>query len=164
MKIRYFLINYFIRFFCSDELYNFEMESEEDEDEVIERRRRERQAIVSKYTGTTSQPASIATSVTSKASESDSDSSSSDESEDSDSVDKRATEDLEKDLELSQDKRRNVVGKDDEDSKDGVPDEKPTDGDEETEKNGDMLATDDMFSENYSVSLFILICQDFFIN
>lgn len=137
----------------SDEMYNFEMESEEDEDEIIERRRKERQAILTKYTVSTSQPVSIATSVTSKASDSDSDSSSSDESEDSTTVEQRAKEDFERDLEWSSSQnKKGSISKEEEDSQDALSKEKTEGKDDESSKNGDMFGVDDMFSENYEVS------------
>lgn len=126
------------------------MESEEDENEIIEQRRKQRQAIVNKYAGITSEPVSLATSVTSKASDSDSSSSSSDESDDSNTVEKRATEDFEEDMALSRDQKQSDSV---DDSKDDTTDVTSKDA-QESSKNGDMFAVDDMFSENYSVSPF----------
>lgn len=141
----------------SNELYNFEMESEEDEEEIIRRRRQQRQEIVNKYQGgTPSAPVSVATSVTSqsKDSDSDSDSSDSDNSDYSNAIDKQATEDLEKDLVLSASKGKAPDSKSE--TKDTESENKSnsdSNKDEQTSKNGDMFAVDDMFSEHYSVSI-----------
>ncbi|EDO47304.1 predicted protein [Nematostella vectensis] len=132
----------------SNELVNFELDSdEEDVDKIIERRRRQRQAIVRKYLppGATpgSLPPSAATSVTSQGASDDSDSDeNSTDSEDSDTVEKRATADLESDLAFAdqEDGENKSEGKENEQQE----------GEEETSKNGDMFAKDDMFSEHYS--------------
>lgn len=137
--------HYYINHHFSDEMYDFEMKSdEEDEDAIIEKRRKQRQAIVNKYTGITSQPVSIATPASSQDSDSSSSSSSSDES-DSDEGDD--TKDIQKEL-VSYKTKINLNGKEDQDAK-----KKQETETNESSKNGDMFAADDMFSENYSVSI-----------
>ena len=127
----------------SADLYNFEMEEEEQEDEdaIIEKRRLQRLAILQKYQGTTSNAPSIATSVVSQSPSADRS-----DSEDSDAVEKLATEDLEKEIALANSQTRNEL-------KDAAK-EKESKPDSETKSGvGDMFADDDMFSDNYSVSI-----------
>ena len=127
----------------SADLYNFEMEDEEQEDEdaIIEKRRLQRLAILQKYQGTTSNAPSIATSVVSQSPSADRS-----DSEDSDAVEKLATEDLEKEIALANSQTRNEL-------KDAAK-EKESKPDSETKSGvGDMFADDDMFSDNYSVSI-----------
>ena len=148
------------------------MESEEDEEAIIEKRRQQRLAIVQKYetisTATSSKAASVASSAQS---DSDSDSSS---DEDSDAVDRRATKDLEEDIELvaSHSGRgvitATVMAKPSKEvgtpqiRRDGkLQDSKPVAEDTHKEtsstNNGDMFAEGDMFSENYSVSKILAV-------
>lgn len=119
-----------------------EEEEQEDEDAIIEKRRLQRLAILQKYQGTTSNAPSIATSLVSQ-----SPSGERSDSEDSDAVEKLATEDLEKEIALANSQTRNEF-------KDAV--QKGNDSKQESETKsgvGDMFADDDMFSDNYSVSI-----------
>lgn len=133
------------------DLDNFEMDEEqnEDEDAIIERRRRQRLAILKKYqaSGTTSNaPSTVASNVSQSADERS-------DSEDSDTVEKLATEDLEKEIALasSQAAKEFKGAMRENDSNLGNQSDGPV-----TEKTkavvGDMFADDDMFSENYNVS------------
>ncbi|XP_044175917.1 serine/threonine-protein kinase PRP4 homolog [Acropora millepora] len=131
------------------DLDNFEMDEEqnEDEDAIIERRRRQRLAILKKYqaSGTTSNaPSTVASNVSQSADERS-------DSEDSDTVEKLATEDLEKEIALasSQAAKEFKGAMRENDSNLGNQSDGPV-----TEKTkavvGDMFADDDMFSENYN--------------
>lgn len=118
-----------------------EEEEQEDEDAIIEKRRLQRLAILQKYQGTTSNAPSIATSLVSQSPLADRS-----DSEDSDTVEKLATEDLEKEIALANSQTRNEL-------KDAAK-EKESKQDSETKSGvGDMFADDDMFSDNYSVSI-----------
>lgn len=125
-------------------------EQNEDEDAIIERRRRQRLAILKKYqaSGTTSNaPSTVASIVSQSPADERSD------SEDSDTVEKLATEDLEKEIALasSQAVKELKGAMRENDSNLGNQPDGPV-----TEKAkavvGDMFADDDMFSENYNVS------------
>ena len=119
-----------------------EEEEQEDEDAIIEKRRLQRLAILQKYQGTTSNAPSIATSLVSQ-----SPSGERSDSEDSDAVEKLATEDLEKEIALANSQTRNEF-------KDAVQNENDSKQESETKSGvGDMFADDDMFSDNYSVSI-----------
>lgn len=119
-----------------------EEEEQEDEDAIIEKRRLQRLAILQKYQGTTSNAPSIATSLVSQ-----SPSGERSDSEDSDAVEKLATEDLEKEIALANSQTRNEF-------KDAVQKENDSKQESETKSGvGDMFADDDMFSDNYSVSI-----------
>lgn len=119
-----------------------EEEEQEDEDAIIEKRRLQRLAILQKYQGTTSNAPSIATSLVSQ-----SPSGERSDSEDSDTVEKLATEDLEKEIALANSQTRNEF-------KDAVQKENDSKQESETKSGvGDMFADDDMFSDNYSVSI-----------
>lgn len=119
-----------------------EEEEQEDEDAIIEKRRLQRLAILQKYQGTTSNAPSIATSLVSQ-----SPSGERSDSEDSDTVEKLATEDLEKEIALANSQTRNEF-------KDAVQNENDSKQESETKSGvGDMFADDDMFSDNYSVSI-----------
>lgn len=128
------------------DLYNFEMDEEEDEDEdaIIEKRRLQRLAILQKYQagGTASNAPSTVTSVVSQSPPDERS-----DSEDSDTVEKLATEDLEKEIALASSKTEKEL-------KDGRKENNSSSSSQaETEKKsaaGDMFADDDMFSENYS--------------
>ena len=120
-------------------------EEEEDEDAIIKKRRLQRLAILQKYQGTASNAPSTVTSVVSQSPPDERS-----DSEDSDTVEKQATEDLEQEIALanSQSERGLKDAKKDSDSS--------SNGQEGSEKKssvGDMFADDDMFSENYSVSV-----------
>ena len=107
-----------------------------------EKRRLQRLAILQKYQGTTSNAPSIATSLVSQ-----SPSGERSDSEDSDTVEKLATEDLEKEIALANSQTRNEF-------KDAVQNENDSKQESETKSGvGDMFADDDMFSDNYSVSI-----------
>lgn len=122
-------------------------EQNEDEDAIIERRRRQRLAILKKYqaSGVTSNaPSTVASNVSQSADERS-------DSEDSDTVEKLATEDLEKEIALasSQAAKEFKGAMRENDSNLGNQADGPV-----TEKTkavvGDMFADDDMFSENYN--------------
>ncbi|XP_073234228.1 uncharacterized protein [Porites lutea] len=126
------------------DLYNFQMdeEEEEDEDAIIEKRRLQRLAILQKYQGTASNAPSTVNSVVSQSPPDERS-----DSEDSDTVEKLATEDLEKEIALasSHTKKELKDGKKDNDSS--------SDSQADSQKKsavGDMFADDDMFSENYN--------------
>ena len=129
-------------FLPSTELYNFELESEEDEETIIAKRRQQRQAIVMKY----HTPASIgAQSVQSSTENSD--------SEGSDVVERRATDDLERDITtLATSQTTDALHALKTMAKPSKEGGTPT-----TEKKGeapngmDMFSAGDMFAEHYQV-------------
>ena len=131
----------------SVDLYNFQMdeEEEEDEDAIIEKRRLQRLAILQKYQGTASNAPSTVNSVVSQSPPGETS-----DSEDSDTVEKLATEDLEKEIALASSHTK-------EELKDGKKDnDSSSDSQADSQKKsavGDMFADDDMFSENYNVSV-----------
>lgn len=119
-------------------------DKEEDEDAIIEKRRLQRLAILKKYQGSgiSSNAPSTANSVVSQSPPGERS-----DSEDSDTVEKQATEDLEQEIALASSKTEKEL-------KD-VKDNMETKEEESETKSavGDMFADDDMFSDNYSVSL-----------
>ena len=138
----------------SVELYNFEMkgEEEEDEDTIIERRRLQRLAILQKYQ-TSGTGSNAPSSVPSVLSQTPSDARS--DSDDSDTVEKQATQDLEDEIAMANSQTDKAV-------KESKATEIPAKNNQEVNNQanlkgqkvvGDMFADDDMFSENYSVSL-----------
>ena len=120
-------------------------EEEEDEDAIIEKRRLQRLAILQKYQGTASNAPSTVNSVVSQSPPDESS-----DSEDSDTVEKLATEDLEKEIALASTHTKKEL-------KDGKKDnDSSSDSQADSQKKsavGDMFADDDMFSENYNVSV-----------
>lgn len=139
------------------------MESEEDEEVIIEKRRQQRLAIVQKYetlsTATSSKAASV---VSSDHSDSDSDSSS---DEDSDAVDRKATEDLEEDIQMVASQSGHgmtVMSKPSKETgssqgnRNGRPQINDSPSVDKQSNNGDMFADGDMFSENYNVSFSVV--------
>ena len=129
----------FCYLYFSVDLYNFEMEEEEEEDEdaIIEKRRLQRLAILQKYQGTASNAPSTTTSQSPSGERSD--------SEDSDTVEKLATEDLEKEIALASSKTKNEL-------KDMIKEKESKEENETKPSAGDMFADDDMFSDSYNVS------------
>ena len=124
-----------------------EEEEEEDEDAIIEKRRLQRLAILQKYqgSGTASNAPSTVNSVVSQSPPDERS-----DSEDSDAVEKLATEDLEKEIALanSQTKKELEDARKDNDSSSNSQADN-----EKKSAVGDMFAADDMFSENYNVSV-----------